>query len=660
MKHLLFSKKAFLILFSLLVYNFSGTISLFAQNIEVKSPNGEIKLTVSIKDKIYYSVDYNTEVLLNDCYLQLVLDNEVLGNDPKLTGQKRSVINENINPVVPLKYSAVNNHCNVLLLNFKGDYSVEFRAFNDGVAYRFITDRKKESIVKGEDFVINFPSEYLAHLQQQGGFKTAYEEKYTHVPTTQFVSEEKNLAVLPVLLDTKKQYKILISESDLSDYPCMFLKGTSNNGMQSTFPKAPLEFGEDGDRSLKIVKEADYIAKTSGKRTYPWRYFVITKDDRQLPENTMTLRLAPKNQLQNTAWIKPGQASWEWWNDASPYGPDVNFVAGYNLDTYKYYIDFASKYGIPYIIMDEGWAMSTRDPYTPNPKVDVHEIIRYGKEKNVGVILWLTWLVVENNFDVFKTVKDWGVKGLKIDFMDRSDQWMVNYYERVAKEAAKNELLVDFHGSFKPAGLEYAYPNVISYEGVRGMEQMGECYPDNSIYLPFMRNAVGPMDYTPGAMISMQPEVYSAERPNAASIGTRAYQMALFVVFESGLQMLADNPTLYYRNEDCTSFITQVPTTWDETKVLEAKVGEYVIVAKRKGDKWFVGGITNNNEKERSFEVSLDFLNAGKSYQMTSFEDGINAGRQAMDYRKNEYTITKDEKIKLKMVRNGGWAAVIE
>lgn len=660
MKHLLFSKKAFLILFSLLVYNFSGTISLFAQNIEVKSPNGEIKLTVTIKDKIYYSVDYNTEVLLDDCYLQLVLDNEVLGSNPKLTGQKRSVINENINPVVPLKYSTVNNHCNVLLLNFKGDYSVEFRAFNDGVAYRFITDRKKESIVKGEDFVINFPSDYLAHLQQQGGFKTAYEEKYTHVPTTQFVSEEKNLAVLPVLLDTKKQYKILISESDLSDYPCMFLKGTSNNGMQSTFPKAPLEFGEDGDRSLKIVKEADYIAKTSGKRTYPWRYFVITKDDRQLLENTMTLRLAPKNQLQNTAWIRPGQASWEWWNDASPYGPDVTFVAGYNLDTYKYYIDFASKYGIPYIIMDEGWAMSTQDPYTPNPKVDVHEIIRYGKEKNVGVILWLTWLVVENNFDVFKTVKDWGVKGLKIDFMDRSDQWMVNYYERVAKEAAKNELLVDFHGSFKPAGLEYAYPNLISYEGVRGMEQMGGCYPDNSIYLPFMRNAVGPMDYTPGAMISMQPEVYSAERPNAASIGTRAYQMALFVVFESGLQMLADNPTLYYRNEDCTRFITQVPTTWDETKVLEAKVGEYVIVAKRKGDKWFIGGITNNNEKERSFEVSLDFLNTGKSYQMISFEDGINAGRQAMDYRKKDSSVKKGEKITIKMVRNGGWAAVIE
>ncbi|MBF0576753.1 glycoside hydrolase family 97 protein [Dysgonomonas sp. GY617] len=660
MKNLLLSKKSFLILFSLLAYCSLGVVSLFAQKMELKSPSGEIKVSLNVKDKIYYSIDYNNDPLLNGCYLQLALDTEILGENPKLAGQKRSVINENINPVVPLKYSTVSNNCNVLLLNFKGDYSVEFRVYNDGVAYRFITNKKKESIIRGEDFVINFPSDYLAHMQQPGGFKTAYEEKYTHVPTSKFVSEERKMAVLPMLLDTKKQYKILISESDVTDYPCMFLTATTGNGMRSTFPKAPLEFGEDGDRSLKILREGDYIAKTAGKRSFPWRYFVITNDDKQLLENTMTLKLAPKSQLQNTSWIKPGQASWEWWNDASPYGPDVNFVAGYNLDTYKYYIDFASKYGIPYIIMDEGWAMSTHDPYTPNPKVDVHEIIRYGKEKNVDVILWLTWLVVENNFDLFKTFKEWGVKGLKIDFMDRSDQWMVNYYERVAKEAAKNELLVDFHGSFKPAGLEYAYPNVISYEGVRGMEQMGGCYPDNSIYLPFMRNAVGPMDYTPGAMISMQPEVYKAERPNAASIGTRAYQLALFVVFESGIQMLADNPTLYYRNDDCTRFITKVPTTWDDTKVLEAKVGEYVIVAKRKADKWFIGGMTNNNEKERTFEVSLDFLNDAKSYQMTSFEDGINAGRQAMDYKMKESSVKKGEKISIKMVRNGGWAAVIQ
>lgn len=634
-------------------------LSLHAQKkLELVSPNGKLKVSFNLSDKIYYSIDYNGEVLLKDNSLQLTLKNQVLGQNPKLRRQKRTSVNERLTPVVPLKYAGIDNSYNQLVLTFK-DYSVEFRVFNDGVAYRFVTSLKGEVEVMGEEFAINFPADYLLHLQQPGGFKTAYEESYTHVQSNAWKPQDR-MAVLPALIDTRKDYKILISESDLTDYPCMFFKGTGTNGMVSTFPKAPLAFTESGDRSVKITQEADYIAKTKGTRNYPWRYFVITKNDRQLIENTMTYKLAEKNQLQDVSWIKPGQVSWEWWNDAAPYGPDVNFVSGYNLATYKYYIDFASKFGIPYIIMDEGWAKSTRDPYTPNPEVNLHELIRYGKEKNVGIVLWLTWLTVENNFDLFKTFNEWGVKGLKIDFMDRSDQWMVNYYERVAREAAKNKLFIDFHGSFKPAGLEYKYPNVLSYEGVRGMEQMGGCRPDNSLYLPFMRNAVGPMDYTPGAMISMQPDVYSAERPNAASIGTRAYQLALFVVFESGLQMLADNPTLYYRNEDCTRFITQVPVTWDETVALEAKAGEYVIVAKRKGDKWYIGGITNNGENQREFTVKLDFLKKNHSYQMTSFEDGINAGRQAMDYRCKSSQVKAGDSFTVKMVRNGGFAAIIE
>ena len=625
---------------------------------ELSSPNGEIKVTLNITDKIYYSIAYDGDVLLKDNSLQLALKDEVLGQNPRLRRRKYVSVDEQLTPVMPLKFSTVTNQYNQLTLTFK-NYSVEFRAYDDGVAYRFVTSRKGEVEVLGEEFAVNFPDDYLLHLQQPGGFKTSYEEPYTHVSSNEWKPSDK-MSVLPVLIDTRKQYKILISESDLTDYPCMFLKGTGDNGIVSTFPKAPLAFGEDGDRSLKITQEADYIAKTSGARNYPWRYFVLTKDDRQLLENTMTYKLAGKNQLQDVSWIKPGQVSWEWWNDASPYGPDVNFVSGYNLETYKYYIDFASKFGIPYIIMDEGWAKSTRDPYTPNPKVDLHELIRYGKEKNVGIVLWLTWLTVENNFDLFKTFNEWGIKGVKIDFMDRSDQWMVNYYERVAKEAAKHHLFVDFHGSFKPAGLEYKYPNILSYEGVRGMEQMGGCYPDNSIYLPFMRNAVGPMDYTPGAMISMQPNVYRAERPNSASIGTRAYQLALFVIFESGLQMLADNPTLYYRNEDCTRFITSVPVTWDETVALEAKAGEYAIIAKRKGDKWFIGGMTNNGQTEREFAVKLDFLKKDRAYQMTSFEDGINAGRQAMDYCCKSSQVKNGDVLTVKMVRNGGFAAVIE
>ena len=642
----------------LLLLFLSIAFSISAQKkAELQSPNGEIKVSLSISDKIYYTISYNNDVLLEKNHLSLNLGNETLGLNPKLSGQKANKVNEVLTPDVPLKYSSVKNQYNSLLLTFKGDYSVEFRAFDDGIAYRFITNKKGDLEVLGEDFAINFPANYLLHLQQPGGFKTAYEEPYTHVESNEWKATDR-MSVLPILIDTKKKYKILISESDLSDYPCMFLKGNGVNGVQSTFTKAPLEFGEDGDRSLKIVKEADYIAKTTGKRNFPWRYFVITKDDKQLIENTMTYRLATKSQLQDVSWIKPGQVSWEWWNEASPYGPDVNFVAGFNLETYKYYIDFASKYGIEYIIMDEGWAKSTRDPYTPNPKVDVHELIRYGKEKNVGIILWLTWLVVENNPDIFKTFSEWGVKGVKIDFMDRSDQWMVNYYERIAKEAAKYNILVDFHGSFKPAGIEYKYPNILSYEGVRGMEQMEGCTPENSVYFPFIRNAVGPMDYTPGAMISMQPERYCGHRPNSASIGTRAYQLALFVIFESGLQMLADNPTLYYRNEDCTKFITDVPVTWDETRALEAKAGEYALVAKRKGNKWYIGGMTNNTE--RQLEISPDFLNAGTLYKMTSFEDGINAGRQAMDYRRKESHVKSGDKIQIKMARNGGFAAVIE
>lgn len=629
------------------------------KKIELNAPDKGIKVVVEIRDQISYSILAGDKVLLKDNTLALHVGKEVLGQHPKLSAQKITAVDETLTPVVPLKFSKVKNKYNQLSLTFKDGYGIEFRAFDDGVAYRFVTFRKGDIEVMAEEMNIHFPATYSLHLQQTGGFKTAYEEPYSTVASSDWKPSDK-MSTLPVLVDTKDQYKILIAESDVSDYPALFLKGNGENGMKAAFPKMPLAFGDDGDRSVKLLKEADYIAKTKGTRTLPWRYFVITNDDRKLIENTMTYQLAPKSEIKNTSWIKPGKVSWEWWNDASPYGPDVNFVAGYNMDTYKYYIDFASKYGIEYIIMDEGWAKTTRDPYTPNPTIDLQELIRYGKSKNVGIVLWLTWLTVENNMDLFKTFSQWGVKGVKIDFMDRSDQWMMDYYERVAAEAAKNQLFVDYHGSISPKGLEYKYPNIISYEGVRGMEQMGGCTPDNSVYFPFMRNAVGPMDYTPGAMISMQPDVYRADRPNSASIGTRAYQMALFVIFESGLQMLADNPTMYYRNAECTEFITQVPTTWDETRALKAVAGEYAIVAKRKGHKWYIGGMTNNAQKERTFEILVDFLQNGRSYKITSFEDGINAGRQAMDYRKKEGAVKNGETLKIKMVRNGGFAAVIE
>lgn len=629
-----------------------------AKSFELKSPSGEVSVTVDIGEQIRYSVYGGGKPLLTDSSLALCLREGTLGEKPHLTGHKASPVNRTFRPVVAFKFEEIRDRCNMLRLDFRGGWAVEFRAYDDGMAYRFVTALGHDIEVLSEKVAIRFPDDYTAVVQQPGGFKTAYEEPYSLIETNGWKPGDP-MSVLPVLIDTRQGYKLLLSESALSDYPCMFLEGDGANGMKGTFPKVPLAYEESGDRSMRILQEADYIARTKGTRAFPWRYFVIAKDDGQLIENTMTARLAEQQAIADASWIEPGQVSWEFWNAASPYGPDVDFVAGFNTATYKYYIDFAAEYGIPYIIMDEGWARSTRDPYTPNPAVDVHELIRYGKEKGVGIILWMTWLVVENHFEMFEELSKWGVKGVKIDFMDRSDQWMVNYYERVAAEAARHKMVVAFHGSFKPAGLEYKYPSVLAYEGVRGMENMGGCTPANSVWFPFIRNAVGPMDYTPGAMLSMQPESYCGNRPNAASIGTRAYQMALFVLFETGLQMLADNPTLYYRNDECTRFISRIPVTWDETRALKAVAGKFAVVAKRKGDKWYVGAINGSNEGIE-LEIPLDFLTPGKNYTMTGFEDGINAFRQAMDYRKTQRRVDSTGKATLKIARNGGWAAVIE
>lgn len=631
------------------------SLSTFAQKEALYSPDGNLKIQINLKDSITYSVFLGSETIFENNTLSLKLKDHVLGKQPKLTGKKAEQININEKPVVPLKFSTVNNHYNALRLSFKGDYSVEFRAYNNGIAYRFITNLKSaENIIYDEEFLLNTPNNYTAHLQQTSSFKTSYEDAYSKLNTQDFNSNTK-MATLPALFNSSQNHKILISESDLSDYPAMFLKGFAPNKIKGVFAKAPLTFGDDGDRSVKITSEAKYIAKTTGKRNFQWRYFVITKEDKQLLENTMTFNLAQRSKIQDPSWIKPGQVSWEWWNGASPY--HVDFESGYNEETYKYFIDFASAFGIPYIVMDEGWAKSTTDPFTPNPDIDLFKLIEYGKKKNVKIVLWLTWLTVENHFDLFKTFSDWGIAGVKIDFMDRSDQWMVNYYERVIKEAAKHKLFVDFHGSFKPAGLEYAYPNLLSYEGVRGLEQMDGATVDNSLFLPFIRNAVGPMDFTPGAMINMQPEIYHSDRPNSAAKGTRTFQMALYIAFESGLQMLADNPTNYYQNKECTEFITKVPTTWDETIAIDAKAGEYLIIAKRKGDQWFIGAITNGSQEKREFKINLDFLTKNTSYDMNAFQDGINAGRQAMDYKRIESEVKQGQVISFKMVKNGGWAA---
>jgi alpha-glucosidase len=624
--------------------------------ITLLSPDKRLRVSIDLTGKIRYSVSVSGTPLLQDSYLQLNLASQHLGERPQLRKKSFAAVTTVSQPVVAFAGSSVNNTYNLLKLDFKNEFSVEFRAYNDGVAYRFITTKKDSVEVSSEDVHVHFADPVETSYLETGSFKTAYEILYQR-QLLQAVSREK-MSVLPILFDSRK-YKVLFSEADLYDYPGLFVKAIDAQTVAATFPKAPLRFGPDGDRSVKIVTEAPYLAKTAGKRSFPWRFFVITEHDTQLAANHMAYNLSTPNQLKDTQWIKPGQVTWEWWHNAYVYG--VDFKSGYNQETYKYYIDFASKFGIPYILMDEGWAKTTLNPFESNPTINLQELIAYGKSKNVKIILWFTWLAVENNPTVFETLEKWGIAGMKIDFMDRSDQWMVNYYARVAKAAAKHHLLVDFHGAFKPAGLEVAYPNVLSYEGVVGMEQNiggGLATPKNNLFLPFLRNAVGPMDYTPGAMRSAHPKDYRPNWVNTMSIGTRGHQLAMYIVFSSGLQMLADNPFNYLREPETTSFITSVPVTWDETRVLEAAVGDYIVTAKRKGSTWFVGGMS----AEKAHEVTLhtDFLTKGARYQLTLVKDGVNADVQAMDFKRIVQPIEPGQNITLTMVPDGGFAARIE
>ncbi|GAA4494154.1 glycoside hydrolase family 97 protein [Hymenobacter ginsengisoli] len=632
------------------------TARLLGAPITLLSPDKRISVAVELKEKISYSVALAGTPLLQDAFLQLNLASQRLGEQPQLRKKSVSAVNATSQPVVAFANSTVHNTYNLLKLEFKNDFSVEFRAYNDGVAYRFITNKPDSVEVSSEDVHLHFASPVETAYLETGSFKTAYEILYQRQPL-QAVSREK-MSVLPMLFATPK-LKVLFSEADLYDYPGLFVKAVDGQTVAATFPKAPVQVGPDGDRSVKIVREAPYLAKTAGRRSFPWRFLVITVHDTQLAANQMAYKLSTPNQLTETSWIKPGQVTWEWWHNAYVYG--VDFKSGYNQDTYKYYIDFASRFGIPYILMDEGWAKTTLNPFEPNPTINLQELIAYAKSKNVRILLWFTWLAVENNPSVFETLEKWGIAGMKIDFMDRSDQWMVNYYTRVARQAAQHHLLVDFHGAFKPAGLEVAYPNVLSYEGVIGMEQNiggGLATPKNNLFLPFLRNAVGPMDYTPGAMRSAHPKDYRPNWVNTMSIGTRGHQLAMYLVFTSGLQMLADNPFNYLREPETTSFITAVPGTWNETRVLEAAVGDYIVTAKRKGTTWFVGGMT----AEKAHEVTLrtDFLDKGKHYQLTLIKDGVNADVQAMDFKRLVQPLQAGEAITLTMVPDGGFAARIE
>ena len=629
-------------------------IAMAGNETKITSPNGQIAVELRTDaDGLSWTVSRGGKAVYSEANVTVNVGGKVLGNT-KVKSIRQRTASETIRPVVPLKFSEISYSYNEATLSF-GTCQLLLRVMDNGVAHRFVLNQKGDVEIMDETFAIRPADGFTVHYQTCGSFNTSYEEPYQHKNIDEWQQDGKT-ATIPCLLSGADDTQLLIGESDVDDYPRLFLKA-EGGAVTTTFPKAPITWEPRGDRGETITKEADYIAKTSGKRALPWRWVAVT-DSKGIIEQTIPVQLSRRSVLEDTSWIQPGKFSWEWWNGATPFGPDVDFKAGCNYETYCYFADFAAKYGIEYVLLDEGWAKSTRDPFNGNDNLRLPELIKYCNAKGVKLVLWLPWLTVEQNFDkLFKTYAEWGIPAVKIDFMDHADQWMVNFYKRVTAEAAKYHIIVDWHGSFTPAGLEQEYPNLVSYEGVLGLEQMGGCRPENTLFIPFIRNAVGPADFTPGGMNNMQPDKYRAGRPNSGAMGTRVFQMALYVVLESGVQMLADNPTRYYQNDDCTRYIASVPTVWDETRCLSAKAGEYLVVAKRKGQKWFVGAITNG--PLRDLTLSLSFLASG-NHKLTAFKDGVNADYQAMHYNKIEQSVTSGTSLNIHLAKNGGWAAVIE
>ena len=470
----------------------------------------------------------------------------------------------------------------------------------------------------------------------------------------------KRFSLIPVLVELDNNVKALITEADLEDYCGMYISGTDKNpnSLVGIFPAYPAKDTVLNDRDVYVAKRADYLAKTSGSRVFPWRVMIVSEKDGDLIESTMIYKLAkPADPKMDFSWVKPGKVAWDWWNANNIYG--VDFKSGINTDTYKYYIDFASKYGIEYVILDEGW-YKNGDLLTDNPDMNIKEIIDYGKKKNVGIILWAIWKTLEDQWDqAFDKFNKLGAVGIKVDFMQRDDQPIVDYYYRVAKEAAKRKLLVDFHGAYKPTGLYRTYPNVISNEGVKGLEHdkwSENADPLTALTYPFVRMVAGPMDYTPGAMHNAAKGAFRAIFTTPMSQGTRCQQLAMYVNFESPLQMLADNPSNYYKEPECMEFLSQVPAVWDDTKVLDAKVSEYVLTARRSGDKWFVGAMTNWTP--RDLTVDFSFLPEGE-YKIDIWQDGINADKYGSDYKKISQTVNKNTKLKIHLAPGGGWVAIV-
>ena len=632
-----------------------GVNAMAQSGYSLASPNKQIEVKIRAADRVEYDVLYKGKALLQNSTLSIDIDHKTLGTQPKVTGHKETTHDGMLEPVVRQKFAKIHEGYNELRLEMEGNYAVVFRAYNEGAAYRIETSLPQSEVkVYGEEATFNFPDNYTVYYPQEESFMSHNERQY--LPAKLASIAPTAIASLPAVVDADG-VKVAIAESDIENYSGLWFKGTSGNGLATTHPPYPLQEKLDTDRNLKVTEGADYIATTRGTRTYPWRLMAIAEKDGDLITNQLVWLLAKPSQVQDTSWIKPGKVAWDWWNALNI--DKVDFKSGVNTQTYKYFIDFAAKYGIQYIVLDEGW-YKLGDVMAVVPEVNMEELSAYAKQKNVGIILWVVWKSFDDKFDeAFDQFQKWGVKGIKIDFMQRNDQKLIDFYFKTCREAAKRKMLVDFHGGQVQITMTRTWPNMISGEGVRGMEWSkwsADAEPQHNLTLPFTRMFLGPMDYTPGAMLNATKQTFAPIHERPMALGTRCHQLAMYVVFESPLQMLADSPSNYLREPEAMEFLGPVPTVWDETRVLDAKIGEYVLLARRSGKDWYVGAMTNWTGRE--LEVDLSFLAPG-NFQMDSYQDGVNADRFASDYKKSRSQVSNARKIKITLAPGGGWAARI-
>jgi len=647
--------------FSLIIFCsfFSFTLEA-ADSLTVLSPDKSIHVTINTNKSLTYSITIDNKKIIEPSVIDMQLtDGKKLSDYLSVQSTKYNSVNQFIEQIVPYQQKNIPDVYNEVIIQFKKNFSIIFRVYNDGVAYRIISRFKDSITVKNETANFNFikgANVYAPLIQKREGldiYHTSFEELYQYKSLDSISSTNEMFS--PALVSTIDNIKIAITESDLLDYPGMFLKGTNNFSLQGDFAPYPEEekIVEGDYPEMVVTKRADYIAKTTGSRNFPWRVLMIAKHDKKLPENNIVYRLATPSRLKDVSWVHPGKCTDEWIIDVNLF--NVPFKSGVNTASYKYYIDFAKRFGFDRIMMDAGWS-DTKDLFKINPNINMDAIAAYAKEKGIKLSMWTLSMTLDKQLDsALDQFNKWGVDFIMTDFIDRDDQKTVNFYQRITEACAAHHLMIMFHGAYPPKGFNRTYPNNITREGVLGSEYNAwsdKPTPEHDLILPFTRMLAGPFDYEPGILDNATKAQFRPIWGKVMSQGTRCHQLAMFVVYDNPLQIFSGNPSQGYMEPKFMELLGSIPTTWDTTMILDAKVSDYIITARRKGEEWFIGGMTDWSS--RNFTIPLDFLSEG-NYEATVCEDGINSDRYPSDYSIKIFEATNKDSIQIQMASGGGY-----